>query len=381
MLLLAWVAGSAAQPNVTPADSAAAASSHPQSKFFDSEDGWFDVSAFLDTGHGFVPIVVPITEPAVGYGLGGGLVFIERNESSAEGEYRRPNMSVVGGMGTENGTWATFAGDSRSWQDDRYQTLAAAVYGSIDLDFYGIGDGPLNDHPAHYEIEPLGGMAQLRRRLGNSAVELGVSYAFASFEVSFDDDSTPSQVAPGELDSRIGGLIPTIVVDSRNNLFTPTQGFYGELRSGLFMEAVGSSSNFENIAVTGIYYRPLSAHVYVGTKLQAKFSFDDAPFYTRPYISLRGAPVMRYLGEHAASLELEARWQFWRRISAVGFVGEGIAWIEGDQVESDQTITTGGGGLRYELARRYGLHMGFDVAWSPDDFALYIQFGNAWFRP
>ncbi len=372
---------SAAQQNVTPADSTAAAAPPSPPKFIDPEDGWFDISTFLDTGHGFVPVLIPITEPAVGYGVAGALVFIQKNEPSAGGPPGRPNMSLVGGMGTENGTWATFAGDSRSWQDDRYQTLAAAVYGSIELDFYGIGDGPLNDNPAHYVIEPLGGLGQLRRRLGTSAVEIGMSYAFASIDVSFDDDSPPSQIAPDELDSRIGGLTPTIVYDSRNNIFTPTRGFYGELNSGLFMEALGGSSNFENIAATGIFYQPLSDRFFLGTKLQAKFSFDDVPFYTRPYIALRGAPMMRYMGEHAASLELEARWQFWQRISAVGFIGEGVAWINGDNVESDQTITTGGGGLRYELARRYGLHMGFDVAWSPDDFALYIQFGNAWFRP
>ena len=90
---------------------------------------------------------------------------------------------------------------------------------------------------------------------------------------------------------------------------------------------------------------------------------------------------MRYIGEHAASLELETRWQFWRRISLVGFMGEGIAWTDLERGENEQTVTTGGGGFRYQLARRHGLHMGVDFAWSPDDFALYVQFGNAWFRP
>jgi hypothetical protein len=45
------------------------------SKFLDPEDGWFDMSAFLDMRGGFVPLAVPVTEPAVGYGVGGGLVF------------------------------------------------------------------------------------------------------------------------------------------------------------------------------------------------------------------------------------------------------------------------------------------------------------------
>ena len=44
-------------------------------------------------------------------------------------------------------------------------------------------------------------------------------------------------------------------------------------------------------------------------------------------------------------------------------------------------MTTSGGGFRYELARRYKLHMGVDVAFGPDGTALSVQFGSAWFRP
>ena len=131
----------------------------------------------------------------------------------------------------------------------------------------------------------------------------------------------------------------------------------------------------------GMVFQPVTTTVFLGVRADAAFSFGDVPFFARPYIALRGAPIMRYLGENAASIELESRWQFWRRISAVGFAGYGRAWSEFRSVDTDQAITTGGGGLRYELARRYGLHMGVDVAWGPDETALYIQFGSAWFRP
>jgi hypothetical protein len=33
-----------------------------------NDDGWPDISNFLDSKFGFLPIVRPITEPAVGYG-------------------------------------------------------------------------------------------------------------------------------------------------------------------------------------------------------------------------------------------------------------------------------------------------------------------------
>jgi hypothetical protein len=40
-----------------------------------SEDGWLDFSGFLDKAYGFIPVLVPITEPAVGCGVAGGTGF------------------------------------------------------------------------------------------------------------------------------------------------------------------------------------------------------------------------------------------------------------------------------------------------------------------
>lgn len=40
-----------------------------------NDDGFPDLSDFLDAKYGFLPIAMPITEPAVGYGLSPGLSF------------------------------------------------------------------------------------------------------------------------------------------------------------------------------------------------------------------------------------------------------------------------------------------------------------------
>ena len=53
------------------------------------------------------------------------------------------------------------------------------------------------------------------------------------------------------------------------------------------------------------------------------------------------------------------RWQCWKRHSFVG----------------------AGAGFRYELARDYGLHAGLDLAFGPDNAAVYIVLGSAWMRP
>src|SRR5688500_11639905 len=81
------------------------------------DDGWPDVSNFLDKAYGFLPIAAPITEPAVGYGAFVGLTFIDKPEGQAAAGFGRPNITAVGGLATDNGTWGLIAGDVRQWKD------------------------------------------------------------------------------------------------------------------------------------------------------------------------------------------------------------------------------------------------------------------------
>jgi len=252
----------------------------------------------------------------------------------------------------------------------------------VNLDFYGIGkDETLEHDPLHYTLEPLGGGVRGRYRLGASRLWVGMSYALADTHISFDDESLAAALLDPPEDSRIGGLTPSIAFDSRDNIFTPTRGTYFEGSTGVFDESLGGDTSFQRVALTWIVYRPLHQRVFFGVRSGLTVSFSDPPFYMLPFITLRGAPVMRYQGEEAAEIETEIRWQCWKRWSVVGFVGTGAAWNDLEETEDVKSIVTGGTGVRYELARKYGLHVGADVAWGPDDSALYIQFGSAWARP
>jgi hypothetical protein len=77
------------------------------------DDGWPDLSGFLDEKYGFLPVVMPITEPAVGYGAAGGVAFLSKPLGQSNEGLGRPNITFVGAMGTANGSWGAAAGDSR----------------------------------------------------------------------------------------------------------------------------------------------------------------------------------------------------------------------------------------------------------------------------
>jgi hypothetical protein len=78
-----------------------------------------------------------------------------------------------------------------------------------------------------------------------------------------------------------------------------------------------------------------------------------------------------------AVAEFELGWKFTTRWSVLGFGGAGRTTAIGAS-DDTTTVYSKGLGLRYFVARRFGTHVGFDIAKGPEDTAFYIQFGHAW---
>jgi hypothetical protein len=353
-----------------------------RARFFDPEDGQLDLSYFLENPRGFLPVPVLVTEPAVGYGGGGvGLFLRPRREAGDEG-WARPDISALGGIATQNGTWGAFAGDASRWFDGRLRTLAGGGTGTVNLDFYGLGaDRPSFDQAVRYSLQFTGVVAQANWQLApKSPWAVGVRYVYANVEPTLRDDPP----FPGLADRvRVKISAPTAIVeyDTRDNIFTPTRGIYAESSYLASRQALGASVDFERFGQVLIGWTPLRDDVTLGARADYAWSSAGTPFFLRPFVMLRGVPAMRYQGDQSASFEAEARWQLHGRWSVVAFGGAGKTWTRGDRLSSTQDVASGGAGFRYELARRFGLHAGLDVAHSPGTTAVYFAVGNAWFRP
>ena len=346
------------------------------------DDGQPDISHFLDSKFGFLPIAKPITEPAVGYGAGGGLMFLSKPLGAAVQGLGRPNITGVGGFGTQNGSWGAFGVDLRYWADDRVQTLVAGIYASINLDYYGSGDDSvLHDDPLRYNLQPAGGAGIAKYRFGDSLFWAGLGYAFTTTRITFDAPSDAPQLPIEEARSNVGMLLSSLTWDTRDNFFTPLRGTYVEGSFQLAATWLGADENFERLNFIGIQYFPLPSNFYLGLRGDANAAFEGTPFFMLPAVNLRGVAAQRYQGEEIAQLEAELRWQFHGRWSVLGFMGGGGAWNDFEDVKDSQGVISGGAGFRYELARRYGIHAGLDVGFSHDTAALYIQVGSGWMRP
>lgn len=365
------------QAVTTQADSPA----EDTSRFF--QDGQLDLSSFLEHPRGFLPIPIVITEPAVGYGLGGAGMFIRPREEAGEEGWARPDISAVGGFATENGTRGAFAGDASRWMDGRLRTQFGGGGGRINLDFYGLGsDRASFEQKVRYTLAFTTAIAQANWQLApTSPWSLGLRYVYADVEPKLRDDPA----FPGLVDrARVKVSAPTAVAefDTRDNIFTPTRGAYAESSLLASRESLGANVDFERFEQILMGWYPLSRELTLGARGNYAWSSVGTPFFLRPFVILRGVPSMRYQGDQMASVEAELRWQFYGRWSIVGFGGYGATRTTSRNVFSaSQSVGSGGLGFRYELASKFNLHAGIDVAHSDGTTAIYLQMGNAWFRP
>lgn len=356
---------------------AAASGMDFKEQFRDTLDNGIDLSVWLSQRYGFIPVVSIITEPAIGPGASLGLGFLQRNRGDpGKPMTTPPDVSALFGMYTANDSWGVGGGHAGFWLDDRIRYRGGVGYASVNLKFYP----EYLVESVEFNIKGGGILQELSFRIGESRLFLGAKYVFFKDKLTFEIPLDSLEVAPWEIDSRVGGLGVVSIYDSRDNIFTPDRGIRAGLTYMYYDPVFGGDPTYQKLEAYALGFYPVSPSLHPGLRFDARFSFGDAPFYVRPYIDLRGIPAMRYQGEFTLLAESEWRWDFTRRWSLDIFGGVGHAVPVRGDFPDGETVWNAGAGFRYLLARLFGLRAGIDVARGPEDWAVYIVVGSAWGR-
>lgn len=354
-------------------------SAHAESLFIDPTDGYLDASKWLYEHSGFLPVPIIITEPAVGFGGGVALIFMEKNKDPARtGHFSPPTVKGLAAFGTENGSKGAAGFYIRNWDEDRWRYMGLLGIAGMNLDFYGIEGYPGAASSLEYNLDGFFIFQDLRRRLGESNWFLGLRYSYSQLTASFDGRS-PTILPSASMENNNGGLSVLASYDSRDNTMSPQQGLLAEVRYNMYSENLGGQLNY-NVTDFDIqdFWKLNEVWGFAG-RLLVKDSDGGTPFYAKPFIDLRGIAKQRYQGDVAGSVEVELRWSSSPRWQYSVFGGAGKAHTDGDLFDSTDTAGTYGVGLRYLIARAMGFRMGFDVARGPEETVFYIQAGGAWF--
>ncbi|GIU49493.1 BamA/TamA family outer membrane protein [Shewanella sp. KT0246] len=378
------------------------------SSFYDPVDGKFDMGNYLaENAYGFLPVPVIITEPAVGFG--GGIAGLFLHESEEEKAHRQekamasldggaqlipPAMTAVGALATENGSWFAFAGHRHSWQQDHIRYTVIGGAGKVNFDLYSNLGGLLPvDKPVSFDTQTTAAFAsqKLLFRIPETQLMLGVKQFWAQSSISSSNQIVDwiFQQTLGEHNTS-SGLGLAAEYDTRDNIFYPSKGYLVSAEYMSYNEALGSDYLYDSFEISGQSFWPVAEKwtLAVAGNYQAFYAKDDAlPPTVKPYIDLRGVSSYRYQGDQTATLQTQVMYHLNHRWTLSGFYGLGYTYQDNavlnsssvnamTESASDELISAYGVGFRYQIARRYGIHMGVDIAFSEEQSALYFNVGS-----
>lgn len=328
-----------------------------------------------------------ITEPAIGKGLGAGLIYfhgkdaVERprvqSGSSVASTGRRgappPTATAVGGFYTSNETAGVAVGHSRSMADDKYRLVGALASMDVNAAFYQL------DQQFDFGIDADAVYGRVQRRMGDSNVFLGVSAmwldGFTAFDVGERVELPPSIIDFPFTDI---GIAASAIYDSRDDSMMPGAGQLYDLTIWRHDDAIGGDFNYTNTRIKVLSFHEIAENWHLGFRFDIGTITGDAPFFSIPYVSLRGIPALRYQGDTAGAIEVEARYNIAPRWAGIAFLGSGFVHSDDPLFEEPDDIYGTGFGVRYQLFTDQNVWVGLDMAWGPEESNWYIHIGHPW---
>jgi len=312
-----------------------------------------------------LPMALPVTDPAIGYGLIGGLVYFFPKDQKTN----KSDIAGIAGGITSNGTWFGGAGYAGYWKQDRLRYTGFIGYGEINLDYYGFGGEPIE-----FSQQAFVFLQQLMFRISDSDYFIGGNLRFSKIQIPIEIED----IVDDELDIWNNGFTIISEYDNLNNSFSPTAGKKLHLSYNQNLEILGSQSNWGRLFFYSHFYFPVNEKWVPALRIESNLATGKPPFYAYPYVKLRGIPALRYQAEFTILAETQQLYNIRPRWGVVGFAGIGAAISSVDETITNQFVWNVGGGARYLLLKDLGIKAGMDIARGPEDWAFYISLGSAW---
>jgi hypothetical protein len=283
--------------------------------FVSEEDGKFDISDFLLTKYGFMPMPIIITEPAIGYGGGLNLMFLHDSLASSIQRESPPSISGVVAAATENGTLFGVAYHVGFWKEDTIRTTTAVGAMDVNMDFY------LRNLGVNMNLKGFMAYQEVMYRIKESDFFLGGNYLYVDLKSKRNDGRLPILEPFFERELKMGALAAIMQYDTRDTIFTPSKGLFAKATIRRFDESFGGNENFWRYGAKAFYFHPIIEKVILGVRVEGEAVYesknDNVPFITYPSINMRGIQAMRYQGEKMMLGEVQLRWEFIDRWNAV----------------------------------------------------------------
>ncbi len=335
-------------------------------------------SLFRNTKFIVLPVVFKLPETGWGGGVAGTSTFSFARDSSSA----KPSQVSFGATYTQKKQILFFVPFSVFYDNNRYYFNGDNGWYKYNFNYYGIGEDrvPLEVFDVKFPRIRLVGA-----KLIGPKTYAGLRYQYESFNVT--GTQAGGELATGRIAgsdfSRTSSLGPTFLRDSRDQVFYPRKGMFGELYILPTTKIFGADRNFSRISLDVANYFSLSKKLVLATNYMASAIFGrEVPFSQLSFLGgskkMRGIYEGFFRDKNALLGQAELRWEVWKFIGLTGFGSLGFLGNEDDVLRFDKPKYTYGAGLRITAQKKNHLNLRVDYGFSPyADANLYMTIGEA----
>ncbi|HEX6408692.1 MAG TPA: BamA/TamA family outer membrane protein [Gemmatimonadales bacterium] len=325
---------------------------------------------------------LPFKNSQIGWGVAVMAGLIHRFDADTT---VKPSTGAIAGLASENGSWGVMGMEMARFDQDTWRARGVAGYMDLQYDFYGIGiDAGEDGQSVPIDQTFFVASGALLRHVA-SGFYVGGQILWLTTTVTLQDPvGLPGQpTLPDQGNSQLlaGGLQAEF--DTRDDDYWPQQGSLAQLKGNFFTTTTGQSGSFQRYQAAWSWYHGFRGRrLVLATNLLACGAPGDAPFYGLCSLgtgrfSVRGYTQGRYRDHYTTAVQAELRVHSAGRLGAVLFGGFGQVAPEVSKILNAELLPAGGGGLRYQLTRKYPMHLRLDYAWGRDGGLLYFSVGEA----
>lgn len=181
----------------------------------------------------------------------------------------------------------------------------------------------------------------------------------------------------------VSGFGPMAVFDNRDNVYTPSKGYFIEVASLFAFQGIGSDFNFSKFSLDARKFISIGKEKrsVLGLNAYGEFTGGDIPFFQLSYLGggkkMRGYLEGRYRDKHYAMMQAEYRFPLFWRFGGVAFASTGGVAPKIGELSNNLRFAYGGG-IRFLLNENEGANIRIDYGvGGKGNSGFYLTIGEA----
>jgi len=321
-----------------------------------------------------VPILTSTPETGVRFGLALEYFFNSKDkQTEARGSYVHGQVTYSTKSQFDiNGSWQIFG------RGERYVYRGSAGFQRYDERYWGIGNTIIANDAYNSQFYNRVYLESKVFKLLKNKNYLGIAVNFSNtYNVTYGNPlSNADKAVLGINGSKVLGIGPAFLQDSRDYPFSANKGSYAEIYYQYHMPILGDSYNYSEWTLDLRKYYPLTKTSTLAFQLMSRNTIGNVPLREIPRLGssnlMRGFFTGRFRDLSFTATQGEFRFNIWRWIGGATFGSAGLVGESISNYEAKELKYSGGAGLRFLVNKKNRMILRLD-------YALSNSFGNAYY--